>query len=153
MEEFKLESKSSTIGLIIRILFFSLIINRLFKLVEKIIGENSLIYWSLILITIAYLFYRYLRDKNVITIKDKKIISMSSTGFPEKTEIKEFDLDKIKKINLIQTQELIYGKKKMELIDVNDKKQTVELNLRYYQLVKLQEYIENTLKIDASLIG
>lgn len=112
MEEFKLESKSSTIGLIIRILFFSLIINRLFKLVEKIIGENSLIYWSLILITIAYLFYRYLRDKNVITIKDKKIISMSSTGFPEKTEIKEFDLDKIKKINLIQTQELIYGKKK-----------------------------------------
>ncbi len=153
MEEFKLESKSSTIGLIIRILFFSLIINRLFKLVEKIIGENSLIYWSLILITIAYLFYRYLRDKNVITIKDKKIISMSSTGFPEKTEIKEFDLDKIKKINLIQTQELIYGKKKMELIDVNDKKQTVELNLRYYQLVKLQEYIENTLKIEASLIG
>lgn len=41
----------------------------------------------------------------------------------------------------------------MELIDVNDKKQIVELNLRYYQLVKLQEYIENTLKIEASLIG
>jgi len=41
----------------------------------------------------------------------------------------------------------------MELIDQNGNKQIIELNLRYYQLVKLQEYIQNTLKIEANLIG
>lgn len=153
MEEFKLESKKSTVGLLIKIVIFSLLVIRLFRLIEKVIGESSLIKWCLIFIIIAYLIYSYLTDKNILTIKDKKIISESSTGFPKKMEIKEFSLDEIIKINLIQTQELVYGKKKMELIDQNGNKQIIELNLRYYQLVKLQEYIQNTLKIEANLIG
>jgi len=88
MEEFKLESKKSTVGLLIKIVIFSLLVIRLFRLIEKVIGESSLIKWCLIFIIIAYLIYSYLTDKNILTIKDKKIISESSTGFPKKRKLK-----------------------------------------------------------------
>jgi len=153
MEEFKIESKGSIIGLLIKIVVFSIIVNKAFDLVEKIIGQNSIINWILIVGTIAYFIYGHITDKTVLTITDNKISSESDNGFPKKSEKKDFDLSTIDKICLIQTQNFVYGKKTMELIDVNGNKQIVELKLRYYQLVKLQEYLKEKLQIETSLIG
>lgn len=153
MEEFKIESKGSTIGLIIKIIVFSILVNQAFNLVEKFIGQNSIINWVLILGIIKYLIYCHFTDKTIFEIKDNKVLTESLIGFPKKHEILEFDLNNIQKIRLVQSQELVYGKKTMELIDKSGQKQVVELKLRYYQLVKLEEYLKDKLKIEASLIG
>ena len=41
----------------------------------------------------------------------------------------------------------------MEMIDRSGQKKIVELKLRYYQLVKLEEYLKDKLKIETSLVG
>jgi len=153
MEEFRIESKGSIIGLIIKIIVFSIIVNQAFNLVEKFIGQNSIVNWILILGTFAYFIYNHLTDKTIFEIKDNKVLTESLIGFPKRQEILEFDLNNIEKIRLVQSQDFVYGKKTMELIDKSGQKQVVELKLRYYQLVKLEEYLKDKLKIETSLIG
>jgi hypothetical protein len=153
MEEFRIESKGSIIGLIIKIIVFSIIVNQAFNLVEKFIGQNSIVNWILILGTVAYFIYNHLTDKTIFEIKDNKVLTESLIGFPKRHEILEFDLNNIEKIRLVQSQDFVYGKKTMELIDKSGQKQVVELKLRYYQLVKLEEYLKDKLKIETSLIG
>jgi hypothetical protein len=153
MEEFRIESKGSIIGLIIKIIVFSIIVNQAFNLVEKFIGQNSIINWILILGTVAYFIYSHLTDKTIFEIKDNKVLTESLIGFPKKHEILEFDLNNVEKIRLVQSQDFVYGKKTMELIDKSGQKQIIELKLRYYQLVKLEEYLKDKLNIETSLIG
>jgi hypothetical protein len=153
MEEFRIESKGSIIGLIIKIIVFSLVVNQAFNLVEKFIGQNSVINWILILGTVAYFIYSHLTDKTIFEIRDNKVLTESLIGFPKKHEILEFDLNGIEKIRLVQSQDFVYGKKTMELIDQSGQKQVIELKLRYYQLVKLEEYLKDKLNIETSLIG
>ncbi|BDD03912.1 hypothetical protein [Aureibacter tunicatorum] len=153
MEEFRIESKGSTIGLIIKIIVFSLVVNQAFNLVEKFIGQNSVINWILILGTVVYFIYGHFTDKTILEIKNNKVLIESLIGFPKKHEILEFDLNNVEKIRLVQSQDFVYGKKTMELIDQSEQKQIVELKLRYYQLVRLEEYLKGELKIETSLIG
>ena len=153
MEELKLESKGSIIGLIIKIIVFSFLVNQAFNLVEKFNGQNSLINWILIFSAISYLIYRYMNDKTVLTIDNQKIKIKTVRGLPKKLKQYSFELKDITKVKLIQTHTQVYGKKMMELIDFNDEKQNIEVNLRYYQLVKLQDYLNENLKIETSLIG
>jgi hypothetical protein len=153
MEEFRIESKGSLVGLIIKIVVFSILVNQAFNFVEKFIGQNSIINWVLILGTFAYLIYGHFTDKTILTIKDNRVLTESLVGFPKKIENQEFDLNKVEKIRLVQSQDFVYGKKTMELIDQSGQKQIVELKLRYYQLVKLEEYLKDKLKIETSLIG
>jgi len=153
MEEFRIESKGSTIGLIIKIIVFSLVVNQAFNLVEKFIGQNSIINWILILGTVAYFIYGHFTDKTILEIKNNKVLTESLIGFPKNHEILEFNLNDIEKVRLVQSQDFVYGKKTMELIDKSGQKQIVELKLRYYQLVKLEEYLKGKLKIETSLIG
>jgi hypothetical protein len=153
MEEFRIESKGSTIGLIIKIIVFSLIVNQAFNLVEKFIGQNSIINWILVLGTVAYFIYGYFTDKTILEIKNNKVLTESLIGFPKKHEILEFDLNNVEKIRLVQSQDFVYGKKTMELYDQSGQKQIIELKLRYYQLVKLEEYLQGVLNIETSLIG
>lgn len=153
MEEIRIESKGSIIGLIIKIIVFSIIVNQAFNLVEKFIGQNSIVNWILILGTVAYFIYSHLTDKTIFEIKDNKVLTESLIEFPKKHEILEFDLNSVEKIRLVQSQDFVYGKKTMELIDKSGQKQVVELKLRYYQLVKLEEYLKNELNIETSLIG
>jgi len=153
MEEYRIESKGSIIGLIIKIIVFSIVINQAFNLVEKFIGQNSIMNWVLILGTIAYFIYGHFTDKTILTIKENKVFTESLVGFPKKQNNQEFDLNNVEKIKLVQSQDFVYGKKTMELIDQNGEKRIVELKLRYYQLVKLEEYLKDNLKIETSLIG
>jgi hypothetical protein len=153
MEEFRIESKGSTIGLIIKIVVFSILVNQTFNLIEKFIGQNSIINWILILGTVTYLIYSQFTDQTILEIKDNKVLTESLIGFPTKHEILEFDLNNIEKIRLVQSHDLVYGKKTMELIDQSGQKKVIELKLRYYQLVKLEEYLKDKLKIETSLIG
>jgi hypothetical protein len=153
MEEFRIESKGSTIGMIIKIVVFSILVNKAFNFAEKIIGQNSLINWILILGTIAYFIYAHFTDKTILTIKENKVRTESLIGFPKKHDNYEFDLDNVEKIRLVQSHNSIYGKKTMEMIDRNGQKKIVELKLRYYQLVKLEEYLKDKLRIETSLVG
>jgi|SRR5690625_486292 len=153
MEEFRIESKGSTVGLIIKIIVFSLIEIQAFNFVEKFIGQNSVINWILILGTVAYFIYSHFTDKTIMEIKNSKVSTESLIGFPKKHQILEFDLNNIEKIRLVQSHDFVYGKKTMELIDQSGQKQVIELKLRYYQLVKLEEYLRDKLKIETSLIG
>ena len=153
MEEFRIESKGSIIGMIIKIVVFSILVNKAFYFVEKIIGQNALINWILILGTITYFIYAYFMDKTILTIKENKVQTESFIGFPKKHYRYEFDLANVEKIRLVQSHNSIYGKKTMEMIDHNGGKKIVELKLRYYQLVKLEEYLKEKLKIETSLVG
>lgn len=153
MEKFRIESKGSTIGLIIKIIIFSLVVNRAFNLVEKFIGQNSIIHWILILGTIVYFIYGHFTDKTILEIKNYKVITESLIGFPKKHKILEFDLNNVEKIRLVQSHDFVYGKKTMELYDQSGQKQIIELKLRYYQLLKLEEYLKEILNIETSLIG
>lgn len=153
MEEFKIESKGSIIGLIIKIVIFTILANRVFSIIERFLGESNIIRWILTLGIISYLIYNYFTDLTTLTIKDNKVVTESKIGFPKKLETNCVELNNIKKINLIQSHNQVYGKKTIECIDQNSNKQTFELKLRYYQLVKLQEYLNDKLHIETKLIG
>ena len=153
MEEFKVESEGSILGLIIKIIVFSILITNVFGFFEKFIGQHPMINWILILGTVAYFVYGHFTDKTILTIKDNKLSSESQIGFPKKRDKKDFDLKTIDRIRLIQTHNFIYGKKKMELFDKNGDKHIIELKLRYYQLAKLQKFLKEQLKIKTSLVG
>lgn len=101
MEEFRIESKGSTVGLIIKIIVFSLVVNQAFNLVEKFIGQNSIINWILILGTVAYLIYSHFTDKTILEIKNNKVSTDSLIGFPKKHQTLEFDLNNIEKIKIV----------------------------------------------------
>lgn len=153
MKEFKIESKGSTIGLIIKLLGFSFLAIKLFNIIENFIGQKPIVNVYLILIVLIYLIYEYKTDKTVLIIHNKKLIIDSKIGFPKKIKRQEFDLIDIEKIKLIQSHNVVYGKKAIELIDSSNNIQSTAINLRYYQLVKLQTYLKEHLKIKTSLIG
>ena len=153
MDNYKLISKSSTIGLVLKIVGVIFIISQVFKIVEKFIGENSFVFWLLVLAAISYLFYSYFTDKTIFSIENKEITIQISKGFPKKKETYTFCLDEISKINLIQTHNKVYGGKFIELINIHEEKQVIDFNVRYYQLVQLEAYLNDNSEIEANLIG
>ena len=100
-----------------------------------------------------YLVYSYLKDKTILEFKGNNLIVEIKRGLPQKVSKQKYNLDNVVKIRLIQTHNLLYGQKKMVLTKSDGAKQVIEINLRYYQMVKLQEYFKDILKIETSLIG
>ncbi len=147
--KFKVQSKKSFLGLIIKCIVFGLFT---FSIISRL-NLGSPFNMLVIIAFFTFFIYQYLNDRTSFEINNGKIICVSTYGFPTMSEESVFELEKVRSIKLIQTHENIYGKKYMELTDTDQVVTRVELKLRYYQLVQLQEYLNNTLKIKTQLIG
>ncbi|MCL6268150.1 hypothetical protein [Flagellimonas myxillae] len=153
VEKFELISKGSSIGLAIKIVVSTILVNQAFNFFEKLESQQPLLNLFLIVAVIAYLIFKHVTTKTILLIADGKLSLKSIGHLPKKHEENLIELKDVSTINLIQTHTQIYGKKMMEIVGMDGGKKSFEINLRYYQMVKLQDYLNEKLKIKANLIG
>jgi len=141
-------SKGSIIGLIIKIVVFSIIAINISSTFD-----NPKIILYIIIAIFAYFLYGFFTDKTIINIDDQKFSITVVKGLPKKEEIFSYEINRITAVKLVQTSNFIYGKKSIFIYDNEGDNDEILVSLRYYQLVQIEDYLNNEMHIKADLIG
>lgn len=147
-EKLVVESKGSVIGLIINTIVTSFIV---VKILNNFIDSDYTV--AVIPIIAIYFIYKYIFDKTVIKIHDDKIDITIIKAIPKKEDTYSYVLNNISAIKLVQTSNFIYGKKVIVIYDKKGDNDEIYVNVRYYQLVQLEKYLNEKCQIKTDLIG
>lgn len=142
---FRLVSKPSIIGLLIKLGLFALFL--------FVFASSLILKLMLFLIIFLVLLYNFFIENTIVYIKNNTLTIYYSKGVPMRNLQYSFLIDEIENIDLIQTHDLLYGRK---YIIVNTKKnnnEKIRVILRYYQLVQLIRFLQEEIKIKSRLVG
>jgi len=147
-KELVIESKGSIIGLIIKTIVFSIIairiLNRFFPPKISVFA---------VIPVFLYFLYRYFVDKTIVKVNEENFDIIIIKAFPKKEEVFSYKIENISAVKLVQSSSFLYGKKSIIIYDKNGDNDEIYVNLRYYQLVQLEKFLNEELHIKADLIG
>ena len=151
--EFHIISKRSVIGFVIKLLVFLLFLNFLLTWLYLNAKLKAIVFLVLLIGYLFYTLYNLLKEKTIVIIQKEILKIFYSKGFPIRNYQFEFDLQTVEKIVLKQTHDFLYGTKIISVLYKDSKEEDIVVNLRYYQLVQLQNYLQEHCSIKVSLIG